>query len=669
MKFNFFENSVSFFPDKKVTVAPSQLKRAPACSKAPRENDSLVPRGTGLQFMQFNNPALNKKQNMTTSRLIKSIGRSPSRLALLFIPLVFACFAPLPKAHAVAPPPDGGYPGGNTAEGQNALLSLITGTYNTAIGVFSLESNTAGRFNTATGAGTLLANIADGNTATGAGVLLRNTIGTNNTANGAFALFSNSSGSGNIALGYQAGFSLTTGNNNIALGYQAGFSLTTGNNNIDIGNIGSGAESNTIRIGDPAIHAGIFVAGITAMSPEAPNQAVLMDPATGQLGSADISSFGVINTSPGNTAVGDQALVSNTGESNTATGFQALSSNTGGRENTATGAQALSANAGSDNTAVGAFALFSNQGDLLFGLGEFNNAVGANSLFSNVDGSSNNAVGESALFSNIGASGNTAIGDLALTNNDSSGNGSAMHNTAVGALALFSNVDGDSNTAVGFDALSNTTTGSNNIAFGDSAGQNVTTADNVICIGANIAGANVSNSCYIGSIFGQTSSGGTAVFINSAGKLGTVTSSRRFKEEIKAMDKASEALFALKPVTFRYKKEIDPQGIYQFGLVAEDVEAVNPELVVRDKEGKVNTVRYDAVNAMLLNEFLKEHKAFLEEQRKVQEQQATITQLKKDFGATVAQLTARLDEQASQIQKVSAQLEASNLSPQVVNNP
>jgi hypothetical protein len=128
------------------------------------------------------------------------------------------------------------------------------------------------------------------------------------------------------------------------------------------------------------------------------------------------------------------------------------------------------------------------------------------------------------------------------------------------------------------------------------------------------------------------------------------------------MGNASEALLSLRPVTFRYKKNIDPKGAPQFGLVAEEVEKVNPDLVSRDEQGKPYTVRYEAVNAMLLNEFLKEH-------RKVQEQEATITQLKKDFRATVAQLTARLDEQAAQIQKVSAQLETSKPAPQVVNNP
>ena len=177
---------------------------------------------------------------------------------------------------------------------------------------------------------------------------------------------------------------------------------------------------------------------------------------------------------------------------------------------------------------------------------------------------------------------------------------------------------------------------------------NVTTADNVIAIGAS--GANVSNSCYIGSIFGQTSSGGTAVVINSAGKLGTTTSSRRFKDDIKPMEQASKALFALKPVTFRYKKGVDPQGIPQFGLVAEDVDAVNPDLVVRDKEGKVYTVRYEAVNAMLLNEFLKEH-------RKMQKLEAALEAV-----------SERLKLQEARIQKVSAQLEPGKSGPQMVNN-
>jgi hypothetical protein len=563
-------------------------------------------------------------------------------VSLVLIPLlVLNCFGSLPTAQAVNPPPDGGYPGGNTAEGQNAMLNLSSGSYNTALGFFSLSSNTGAAFNTGLGAGTLLANTGANNTATGAGALLNNSTGGSNTAGGAFALFNNTIGTGNIAIGYQAGFF-----------------LTAGDNNIEIGNVGIGGDSNTIRLGDPAIHAAIFVAGITTMTPATPNQMVLVDPASGQLGSADIPSSGVVSTSPENTAVGEQALASNTGGFNTATGFQALFSNTSADSNTAVGDQALFTNTGPNNTAVGAGALFSNQGDPNPDnhLGVFNNAFGANSLFFNVDGSSNNALGESALLSNIMASNNTAIGDLALENNDSSGLGQASENTAVGAGALVSNVDGDSNNAVGFLALGANTTGirnnaigylalgsntsgSNNIAVGDSAGENVTTADNVICIGANVAGANVSNSCYIGSIFGETSSGGAAVLINFDGKLGTVVSSRRFKEEIKAMDKASEALFALKPVTFRYKRDVDEAGVQQFGLVAEDVEKVNPDLVVRDKEGNPYSVRYEQVNAMLLNEFLKEH-------RMVEELKAAVAQQSKHIEtltAVLEKMGARLD--------------------------
>jgi hypothetical protein len=174
-------------------------------------------------------------------------------------------------------------------------------------------------------------------------------------------------------------------------------------------------------------------------------------------------------------------------------------------------------------------------------------------------------------------------------------------------------------------------------------------------------GADVSNTCFIGNIRGVTTQNGDAipVLIDSADQLGTVSSSRRFKKEIKPMEKTSESIMALKPVTFHYKS--DKTNTPQFGLIAEEVAKVDPALVLPDKEGKPYTVRYDAVNAMLLNEFLKQH-------RKVEQQEAMITQLKKDFGATIAQLTARLDEQASQIQKVSAQLEAGKPSPQTVLN-
>jgi hypothetical protein len=389
------------------------------------------------------------------------------KLPVLIIATLLAWPGLLPNTVAVSPAPDGGYAGGNTAEGQSALLTLTTGTYDTALGFYSLLSNTTGSFNTAVGAGTLLANTGTQNTATGAGALLSNATGNTNTANGAFALFNNTEGGGN-----------------------------------------------------------------------------------------------------------------------TATGNEALFNNTAGNVNTADGSEAL-----------------------------LNNTTG-------------------------------------------------ISNTATGGLALFSNTAGGSNTAIGRNALSNNTTGNHNTALGNGAGSDVTTANNVICIGDGVTGEDVSNSCYIGNIFNQTISGGGAVVINLDGKLGTTSSSRRFKGEIRPMDKASEALLALKPVTFRYKKEIDPAGISQFGLVAEDVEKVNRDLVLRDKEGKPYTVRYDQVNAMLLNEFLKEHK-------KVEEQQATIAELK----STVAQqqkeiesVVAGFQEQDAKIQRVNDQLRIGQRAPQMIVN-
>jgi uncharacterized coiled-coil protein SlyX len=376
-----------------------------------------------------------------------------------------------------------------------------------------------------------------------------------------------------------------------------------------------------------------------------------------------------------NTAIGAGTLALNTADENTATGAGALLSNTTGTENTANGAFALFGNTeGSFDTAVGDRALFSNTTGIVntaIGAGalasnttgDHNTAIGGDFvLFSNTTGSLNTATGVSALAANTTGNGNTAIGADALPENIT-GTG----NTAVGAFAL-SNTTGGENTAIGDEALVNNTTGGGNTVLGAFAGSGITTANNVICIGAQVAGNNVDNSCYIGQIFGATSSGGTGVFINTNGRLGTMTSSRRFKEEIKPMDKASEALLGLKPVTFHYKKDIDPVGTPQFGLVAEEVEKVNPDLVVRDKEGKPYSVRYDQVNAMLLNEFLKEHK-------KVEEQQVTIAELKstvaqqKGFEYTLAKQEKQIEALTAGLQKVSAQLESNKPAPQVVNNP
>ena len=333
------------------------------------------------------------------------------------------------------------------------------------------------------------------------------------------------------------------------------------------------------------------------------------------------------------TAEGCGALNSlSTGAGNTGVGWRSLFLNTAGSFNTALGAGALLLNNADSNTAVGAAAL------LLNTTGPTNTAVGVAALSSNTFGGGSTAVGYQALASQSGRGGSTAIGSSALA---SQTDGEA--NTATGAAALESTT-GSRNTANGFTALRDST-GNDNTAFGAAAGGNVTTASNVICIGAGVLGANVDDSCYIGNIFGSTSASGVAVLVNSNGRLGTTTSSGRYKDEIKPMAKASEALFALKPVTFRYKKEIDSAGIQQLGLLAEDVEKVNADLIVRDKEGKPYSVRYDQVNAMLLNEFLKEHKAFVEEQRKVQKQ-----------GARIARLEQQIEALTVGLQKVSAQL-------------
>ena len=376
---------------------------------------------------------------------------------LRLIVFAFGCLALLPNAQAVSPPPDGGYPGGNAAEGQNALLSLTSGTFNMAVGLYSLLSLTDASFNTAIGAGSLLANTGDSNTATGAGALLSNTTGRGNSANGSFALFSN----------------------------------TTGFEN---------------------------------------------------------------------TATGDDALLNNT--------------------------------TGSDNTANGFFA-----------------------LLNNVDGSGN---------------------------------------TAVGAAALRANTTGSDNTALGRGALRNNTTGSTNIAIGREAGTNQTSGSNNIYIGAFLGGfGGEVNQTYIGNINTTSVNGGDADFVTvnlTTGLLGHASSSRRCKEDIKAMDSASEALYQLKPVTYRYKREIDHNQSLDYGLIAEEVADIDPNLIVRNKDGAIESVRYNAVNAMLLNEFLKEHKKT------------------EKLEATVASLIAIVKEQAEQIQKVSAQLEASKPSLQVVLN-
>jgi hypothetical protein len=424
-----------------------------------------------------------KTKNMTTLHLGNSIRRSPLRRGLVFIPLALCCFALSPAVRAVSPAPDGGYPGGNTAEGENALQSLTSGVGNTALGYQALYNNTSGSYNTANGFDALFSN----------------TTGFDNTANGDYALYSNTTGLLNTANGKQVLFSNTTGFRN--------------------------------------------------------------------------------------TAAGNQALYSNT-------------------------------------------------------TGSYNTANGFDALFTNTTGS---------------------------------------YNTANGFDALFSNTTGSQNTANGWEALYGNTTGSNNIALGDFAGSNLFTGSSNIDIGNNgvhydigtirIGDDSAHSRTFIAGIR-NTMITGSAVYINTTtGQFGVLTSSERFKDGIEPMGNASEALLSLRPVTFRYKKNIDPKGASQFGLVAEEVEKVNPDLVVRGAEGKVFTVRYDAVNAMLLNEFLKEHRAVQELKSTVGKQEAIIAQQQKDFQATAAKQQTQIEALTADLQRVSAQVEMNRPAPRtVVNN-
>jgi Chaperone of endosialidase len=413
----------------------------------------------------------------------------------------------------------------------------------------------------------------------------------------------------------------------------------------------------------------------------------------------------------GNTAEGTQSLFSLTsGVWNTALGFQALNHDTVGGNNTATGFRALFSNtAGSYNTANGVLALYSNTN------GKFNTANGANALYRNTSGTYNTASGYQALYRDTTGNGNTGSGYQALFSNQTGANNAAfgytslynntgslnatfgsqtlvynttgLANTATGYQALVFNTTGDQNTATGYLSLHANTqsfgntafgsytlfsnTGDHNTALGYAAGIDLVTGSNNIYIchsGFNAEsntiriGRGSHTSTYIGGIAGQmVGAGGAACVVDNAGKLGVYLSARRFKTDIADMDNASEALLALRPVTFHYKPELDKTGIPQFGLIAEEVAKVNPDLVTHDAKGELSTVRYEAVNAMLLNEFLKEH-------RKNEEQEATIAQQQKQIEA----LTTGLQKVSAQLAAASPSsggLETSKPAPQVVNNP
>lgn len=586
----------------------------------------------------------------------------------------------------------------NVAVGYRALesnqpASTSTGIYNTAVGPDALHANTIGNHNVAVGSSAILNNTTGlNNVGIGHDALLNNTIGNSNIAVGLSAGSALTSGSNNIAIGnvgvagesnvirigssqtdtYLAGVVHGNGSGltGITAASLAGGSVTS--TQIAPGAVGSTQLASDLTLGGMITASG----GLSLSATSSSTVGVIM-----QNGSSLIHSYGTNNffagigagnfimtgtdntaigfnalhsntTSGTNTAIGASALSSNTtGSRHTAIGYQALYSNNTGIENTATGYQALQANtSGYYNTACGYQALQFNT------TANSNTASGWSTLLKNTNGGSNTAVGRSALQNNSAASQNVAVGRDALFTQSFSNAGSAWNssNVAVGFQALFANQptstgNGINNSALGTNALAANTTGSSNIALGYGAGNALTTGDNNIDIG-NAGVAAESNTIRIGTaqtaayvvgISGQTSSGGAAVFINSSGKLGTTTSSRRFKDDILSMDKASEVILSLRPVTFRYKSEIDPLGFPQFGLIAEEVAEIAPDLVVRDEKGAINTVRYEQVNAMLLNEFLKDH-------QRVNGLRAENAEMKK----RLAELEARDKEREARLSKL-----------------
>jgi hypothetical protein len=345
-------------------------------------------------------------------------------------------------------------------------------------------------------------------------------------------------------------------------------------------------------------------------------------------------------TGSANTASGTNALVSNIlGSNNTATGAAALFTNTIGTHNTASGTNALFANSsGIANTATGATSLYNNI------TGNNNTATGASALFSNGSGSNNTASGFEALLSNLVGNNNTAHGFRALRRSTSGGN-----NTASGTNALFSNTLGHNNTASGINALLFNTTGGNNIALGFQAGVNLTTGSNNIAIGnTGVAGEGSTIRIgagqirtFIAGIHGKVIGGGSTVIINSSGQLGSVVSSARYKQDIQDMGMRSAKLRELRPVTFRYTE--DAQGATQYGLVAEEVAKVYPELVVYGEKGEIESVQYHQLITMLLNELQQQQRQVEVHARQFAHQAQELAKLKND-NASLRTALIRMEE-------------------------
>ena len=400
------------------------------------------------------------------------------------------------------------------------------------------------------------------------------------------------------------------------------------------GNVGIGTTTPVAPLevnGNAQVDGNLTLTG-SILSPGSGGVPIIQAP-TGASGnfSAGLGALPPATTGTGDTAIGDGALQANTtGLSNTAVGASALMSNTTGAGNTATGYQALFANTtGGSNTASGYRALYFNT------TGTNNTASGDGALYHNTTGGGNTAIGENAMISNTTGGANTASGLQALSSNTT-----GVDNTASGVYALGNNTSGNDNTASGEYALLGNTTGDGNIAIGYDAGVNVTNTSNNIEIG-NLGSATDSGvirigtegtqgSAFIAGIWGATtqSSGAVPVLVDSNGNLGVMSSSRRYKEDIQDMAEASSGLLRLRPVTFHYKKPYsDGSQPVQYGLIAEEVAEVYPDLVAHSADGQIETVKYQVLDSMLLNELQKQSATIAAQKEQIEDQQQQIRSL------------------------------------------
>jgi len=443
-----------------------------------------------------------------------------------------------------------------------------TGTRNVAAGPLALVANTQGD------------NVAFGNEA-----LRLNATGIHNVAVGNFALRMGTAAARNTAVGHTA-LEVTTGSNNTALGYFAGRLNTSGFDNVAVGF--NALTANTTGGFNTSVGAGALQA----------NTAGGDNTAVGRLALAASSSGSE------STAVGAGALATSTAPSGaTAVGYGALGANVSGGGNSAFGNRALAATTtGAANTALGAEALAGNT------TGTANTALGSQTLGASTTANSNTAVGREAMAQTSTGSSNTAVGAMALDANTI-----GASNVAVGVGALGTATTAGTNTAVGLAALSEVTTGGDNIGVGFNAGLGLTTGTGNIYVGGFAAAGGESGTTRIGSgqtaaymagISGATSASGVQVFVNGSGKLGTATSSARFKEQIVSLqDRFHVRVQALRPVSFVYRPEFDDgTKQVQYGLIAEEVAEVFPELAVRNADGSLQTVRYHFLAPLLLAE-------------------------------------------------------------------